>query len=249
PAWPPPPGGAWQPPPPAPPAGAGWTPPGSYGYQPPATKKTEPLSIVALVFGVISFIFCPFVGAIAAIIFAWRAKVAIKASNNEKTGRGMAIAGQILGIVNIVFSIGLAALIVAGGVFASHHTSYTRLQAGDCFNRDKSGLFGQGGPLSSLVTVVDCNKAHDAEVVGTFIAPDSSYPGLRGFQIQAGPRCSALEEQYVTTPHPGLVNRFLYPSKSLWDSGTRVVVCEVRNADGSKLTGSVGGAGGVTRPA
>jgi hypothetical protein len=154
----------------------------------------------------------------------------------------MAVAGQILGIVNIVLTIGLVALIAVGVSFASHHTSYTNLSAGDCFNR------GQGGVFRSFVTVLDCGTAHDAEVVGTFDAPDGDYPGLPGFQSFAGPKCESLKQSYLTSPHPGLANRFLYPSRSEWDSGTRVVVCEVRNADGSKLKGSVGGPARTTTP-
>jgi hypothetical protein len=189
---------------------------------------------VSLVLGIASFVLCPFVGAVAAIIVGWQGKKAIKAAGDAKTGRGMAVAGQILGIVNIALTLGVVALIAVGVSFARHHTSYAALSDGDCFNRAGGGL------LSTFVKVVDCDKAHDAEVVGTFDAPDGNYPGVSGFQSLAGPKCESLKQSYVTTPHPGLANRFLYPSRSLWDSGTRVIVCEVRNADGSKLTGSVG---------
>lgn len=88
----------------APPPGWGATPPGyqpgypPYGY--PA-RQTESTAVVALVLGIASFVVCPVVPAIAAIVVAGNARQKIAASGGWLEGEGMAKAGQILGWINI----------------------------------------------------------------------------------------------------------------------------------------------------
>src|SRR6202011_1244957 len=100
---PPPPGGAgWNPPPSqpggwAPPGQGGWGP-GPYppyggGYPPAAGQGTETLSVWSLVLGIASFVVCPVVAAIAAIITGSKGKRAIRDSGGVKGGRGLATAG------------------------------------------------------------------------------------------------------------------------------------------------------------
>jgi hypothetical protein len=148
----------------------------------------------------------------------------------------MATAGQILGWVNIAFSIIGIGLAVAIAVFVSSHKSYMSLNAGDCFNRSS-------GALSSLVTPVSCDKPHQAEAVGTFDYPAASgatWPGAAGVNVVANPRCVSLALDYVGRADARLALRYFYPSRSLWDNGGRKVVCMVVYAGGGQISGSFG---------
>jgi hypothetical protein len=263
--WPPPPPGArgWDaplPPPPAPgvpaagwpppPPGGGWAPPGQGGwsstpYPPPypgaypytASLGTESLGVWSLVLGIISFVFCPVISAIAAIITGSKAKKAIRNSGGAKSGRGLATTGQVLGWINIIGSIGVGVLIAVFASFIANHKSYTNLSAGDCFNK---GAAGNG--LASLVTVVSCSHRHQQEAVLAFDYPAGAsqpWPGQAGISSIAGPRCQAAVQSYLARFDPTLMPVYWYPTSQAWRRGTRRVVCAVRNRDGSPRTGSV----------
>ena len=69
---------------------------------------------------------------------------------------------------------------------------------------------------------------------------DSSFPGALQLQTEARQGCATQLESYLgRTP-----NRALYlissitPSQTSWDRGERVLVCILKSADGSRLTGS-----------
>jgi Domain of unknown function (DUF4190)/Septum formation len=236
--WAPPPpggsGGGWTPPPPYPGYSAPGYPGGGYGYsgpypaQPPAN---EPLSIWSLVLGIVSFVVCPLLAAIPAIITGAKAKKSIDRSGGMKTGRGMAQAGFILGWVNIGLSIVGGVVIGLAVAFFVSHPSYTSLNQGDCFN--------PSGSFSGRVTKVSCNSAHLNEALGSFELPDGSYPGATGVSTIAGARCNQMAVDYGVPRLPTLQLFWLYPNRNAWDSGTRTVVCSVRNSDGTKRTGSL----------
>jgi Domain of unknown function (DUF4190)/Septum formation len=257
---PPPPGGVgWDTPPPPPVPGGGWAapgqgawapgpyppgpyPPGPYppyggAYPPPAGQATESLSVWSLVLGIASFIVCPVVGGIAAIITGSKGKKAIRNSGGMKTGSGMATAGQVLGWANIAVSIGAAALIVVLVSFFSHHKSYTALKPGDCFNKGT----GSSG-LSSLVTTVSCSKPHQEEAVGVFdyqAGGSEAWPGPAVIGLVAGPQCRRVAASYIGHPDSTLGPTYWYPTAQAWDRGIRKVVCAVHNRDGSNRIGSV----------
>jgi uncharacterized protein DUF4190 len=86
---------------PASPGGA--YPPAMYVYGP----KTNSLAVASLVSGILSWVLCPFLGAILAVIFGHVARGQIKQSGEG--GGGMAIAGLILGYLNL----GGAILVIA----------------------------------------------------------------------------------------------------------------------------------------
>jgi hypothetical protein len=64
---------------------------------------------------------------------------------------------------------------------------------------------------------------------------------VNGFQSEASTNCTDDLNTFVTGAKDGLMARFFYPSQSTWDSGTHEILCAVARADGSKLTGSLGG--------
>lgn len=104
----PPPGG--PPPPPAPPPpGQEWQA-SAYG-QPgaPVGAATNQKAIWALVLGILGLVCCGIFTAIPALILGNMARKEVVANDGAQAGRGMAIAGIILGIVGIVLSLLLIA--------------------------------------------------------------------------------------------------------------------------------------------
>lgn len=77
-------------------------PPAVYAYGP----RTNSLAIASLVTGILSWVLCPFLAAVLAVIFGHVARGQVKQSGEG--GGGMALAGLILGYVNI----GLSAVFV-----------------------------------------------------------------------------------------------------------------------------------------
>jgi hypothetical protein len=95
--------GAVTPPPPPPMAPYPTMQP-PYGYQdatyhaapPPQRPTTDGLAVASMVLGIV---WLYWIGSILAVIFAGVAIKRINASNGWRTGKGMAIAGLVLGIV------------------------------------------------------------------------------------------------------------------------------------------------------
>lgn len=84
--------------------------------------KTHGLAVASLILGIVSIptlfiIGVGFVLAILAIIFGAIAKGKIKRSGGFYTGKGMATAGLVLGIIPMVFSLLLIAIILSFGGF------------------------------------------------------------------------------------------------------------------------------------
>lgn len=83
-------------------------------------KQTEGLAIASLVLGVASFLIIPVIPAILAIVFGRRARHLIRESGKE--GRGMALAGEIVGWVHIGLVV-LVVLFIVLFVVAWDHTT------------------------------------------------------------------------------------------------------------------------------
>lgn len=98
-------------------------PPPPYG----GYAQTSSQAVVALVLGVASFFTCGLIVAIPAIIVGRNAQRQIDASGGHVQGRGMATAGIVLGIVNVVLSVlAIIAVVLAfvfGGVVQSGFSS------------------------------------------------------------------------------------------------------------------------------
>ena len=70
--------------------------PAPYGGAPPAT--TNGFAIAAMVLGIVGFVVCG-VGAVLALVFGYKARREIDESGGRQKGRGMAVAGIVLGWV------------------------------------------------------------------------------------------------------------------------------------------------------
>ena len=110
---------SYQPPP------YGGPPPGQYpppgyggGYSAPQTNQK---AVWSLVTGILGLLCCGLVG-IAAVVLGSAAKREIDASGGYQTGRGLAQAGFVLGIVSLVWMV-VAGLLFSGGVLTLPTTS------------------------------------------------------------------------------------------------------------------------------
>lgn len=104
-------------PPPGPPVPAHYQQP-AYGYAP----RTNGLAIASLVTGILAWVLCPLLSAVLAIIFGHIARGQIKQSG--EAGGGLAIAGLVLGYVNLAGSLIFGVLyvllvvgVIVGGIF------------------------------------------------------------------------------------------------------------------------------------
>jgi len=85
-------------------------------YQPPATRSTNALAVVSLVSGIAAWCVFPFIGAIVAVVCGHLARGEIRhAPPGSVEGDGMAVAGLVLGYVQLVLS-GLFIILAIGFV-------------------------------------------------------------------------------------------------------------------------------------
>lgn len=105
------------------------------------------------------------------------------------------------------------------------------VRLGNCINLTPDG---------TVVHVVPCAGAHDAEVFGTFQLGGNTWPGATAVRQKAASGCAARLTGYLNPQLAGanLAQSYVYPGKQAWDTGERTVICEVRATSG-KLTGSV----------
>jgi hypothetical protein len=123
----PPTGSAYGPPPGPPPGyaspmGAGYSyPPGGPQYAYVPMRRTNGLAIASLV---CSIVWLGGVGSLLAIIFGFIARSQIKRAEDHQQGRGLALAGIIVGFLGLVTT----GLVIALAVVVVHHCD----QTGDC---------------------------------------------------------------------------------------------------------------------
>jgi hypothetical protein len=77
-------------------------------------------AVVSLIFGILSWVLLPVIGAIVAIVLGHMARAEIQRSNGMLEGDGLAVAGLVLGWTHIVLMIGavLIAIVFLGGIIA-----------------------------------------------------------------------------------------------------------------------------------
>jgi hypothetical protein len=88
-------------------------------------RETSTTAIISLIFGILSYLFIPLIGAIVAVVLGTMARREIAASNGRLTGDGLAQAGLILGWIQITVILLVAAAVVGMlilGISAFGHT-------------------------------------------------------------------------------------------------------------------------------
>ena len=88
-------------------------------YQPPYRSSTSSLAIVSLIFGVLAWCMLPFVGALVAVICGHLARNEISRAPADQRieGDGMAIAGLVLGYLQLVLCVLGVFFLIAALVF------------------------------------------------------------------------------------------------------------------------------------
>jgi hypothetical protein len=66
-----------------------------------AARPTSTAAIVSLVFGILSWVLLPFVGAVVAVIAGHMARAEIRRANGAMDGDGLAIGGLVLGWLHL----------------------------------------------------------------------------------------------------------------------------------------------------
>jgi hypothetical protein len=142
-----PPFGEAPPPPPPPPGQYGAPPPGQYGGRgqygapPPVGQygapqpygygapQNEGLAVGALVLSIVSWVFCPIIPAIVALVLASQAKAKIEASGGRLTGLGLCTAAKIISWIHLgLVSVGVLVVVlvaIAGGFHGSVTTHFS----------------------------------------------------------------------------------------------------------------------------
>jgi hypothetical protein len=201
---------------------------------------TNGLAIAALCCGIAGFV--PF-AAVVAIVLGIVALSQLK--RVVQAGRGMAIAGIVLGALWIA---GFAALIAIGIATDSSDSGGSRpltsagrdvtvdeLKAGDCFNDGSTPDSKDVGD----VTVVPCTTPHRSQVVTVFDLPAGRYPGEDKVVAAADKGCSDKADPLVREDRMAEVEpSYIYPSDAWTWSHSRAIQCTA-DATTGKVTGSV----------
>jgi hypothetical protein len=79
----------------------------------PVARQTEPFAIASLATGIASFLVLPVLGGLMAVILGHLARGSIRRSSGTREGSGVALAGLLLGYLNL----GLFLLLIATVIF------------------------------------------------------------------------------------------------------------------------------------
>jgi hypothetical protein len=224
---PPPPAAGW----PAPPAGQ--VPPGgSWDPGPPKAPGRDTFSIVALVFGIF-----PLFGGILGIVFGAVALGQIRRSGRR--GRGMAIAGIVLGTCWLLL-IGVAVLVsitgqadraADGSVSSSGTVTTSGLLVGDC-----AGSLPEDRVRT--IPLVPCREPHRGEVFAVFPLSGSTYPGEADARRFAKGGCFDRVAAYVGPAREAEFNvYYVIPTEASWTAGQKNVHCLLTSPGKAMLPG------------
>jgi Domain of unknown function (DUF4190)/Septum formation len=214
----------------------------AFGVAPQGPRKSG-MAVASLVLGIIGIVACfVFVPAILALVFGLVAASAIKKSDGQITGKGLARAGWILGFIGVLIGIGFY-VAGANGAFDDGKKSAFDLKVGDCVN--VSSLTDDSTVKD--VPVTKCAELHDGEVYATGKldpAKSRKYPGTEVAKGEARERCIADFKGYVGSDLDDSEFDVYYLASNdvAWKTTRGSFLC-VLQADGPSLTGSMRGSG------
>ena len=151
----------------------------------------------------------------------------------------------VLGVSAAILSLGLSACSVSMSgtrkpsngsrtpAASASATTYVQPQVGECYQ------YASGD--NTNVTIVDCNRPHDAETFHIFHFAGTSYPSEDEFVQESDEICTLIFEHYVGKPveESTLNYGVVAPKAETWAKGDHTVECYVFAKDDSKLTQSV----------
>jgi hypothetical protein len=214
----------------------GWPPPWDPGTAYPRRKPIDGVSVAALVTGILWL--WP-VALVCGVLGIRRTR-----SGSPQQGRGLAIAGTVLGLLGAVAMVVIAVLVTgiavvahtpaarnAVGVLRGERLRTADLARGDCFKMPVNLTFN----VFSTVPKQDCSAAHSAEAIARSSAfADGPYPGTDLLRTRANSECEAalveIQQKHPTAAR--LVLLQLVPSHGAWNSGRSTIVCAVIDPNG-----------------
>lgn len=222
-----------------------------YGGQPPyaytPARKTDGVSIAALVTGILGLALIPLGLGIAGVV---------RTKSPARSGRGLAIAGIVLGALSTIawaVVVGLVVMVAtndeAQAAFTeSFQESYQEsfqegrglaYDAGECFD------FPADAVSVSEITPADCATPHTTEVVGVHQLEGGDFPGDDGVEQAFADLCVPPFESYVgsSVAETSLILYYVGPDATSWALGDRQLLCTVDSGDGSPLEGTIQGSG------
>lgn len=216
--------------------------PYSYGYgYAGTTGGTNGLATAALATGIGGIFF----GLAAPVAIGLGIAALVQISRRREGGKGMAIAGLTIGSVvtlgymvlfGFLFAIGSTADDYGAPEPVSTYSGSTvhvdDLAVGECYD--------DGGKEGEAIRR-PCSAPHDGEIIADVTLPEGPYPGDRGVDKMGDSSCSTEFGKYVGTPidDSELDIAWWTPTRSLWNSNDRMVVCAAYGPDGDQLTGTV----------
>ncbi len=224
----------------------------SLSFRPVPTPGTNGLAIAALCCGIAGIL--P-VAAVVGIVLGFVALGQLR--RRIQSGRGLAIAGIVLGALWLV---GWVVLLVtvpgdaptrsasavasttprpSASTSASPAPSATsappartqayidEIKAGDCFSGGRTDT-------PSLVTIIPCTEPHESQAVLRFDLPAGRFPGEKAVVAAAEKGCTDKADPLITDrAYNELDPSFFYPSDAYSWRGDRAVVCLVEAPKGT----------------
>ncbi|MGW6278905.1 DUF4190 domain-containing protein [Kribbella sp. NPDC055071] len=210
-----------------------------YGYAGQQGGGTNGLAAASLACGLGGLIIG--ISAPVAIPLGIAALVQIKKRN--QTGKGMAIAGLIIGSVLTVGYVLLLVFLFALGSSldddyngasgtSSSTTTYEDLSVGECFD---------DGSADDEAIRRTCTEAHDGEIISQVTLGDGPYPGKTAVNTQAKSACATVFAAYVgkSVDKSELDVAWWTPDENLWNDHDRMVICAAYGPPGEDLTSTV----------
>ncbi|WP_329005211.1 DUF4190 domain-containing protein [Kribbella sp. NBC_00709] len=216
--------------------------PYGYGYGYSGSGGTNGLAAAALATGIGGI----FIGLSAPVAVGLGIAALVQIKRRQQAGKGMAIAGLVIGSLVTIGYLALIGLVIAFGSTSDDYsspepvssyssgptTTVDDLAVGECFN---------DGNEEDEVVRQPCTAVHDGEVISDVTLPDGPYPGDSGVDKAADRACSPDFTSYVgKSPDDSELDLFYWtPTQSLWADNDRLVVCAAYGPDHEKLTTTV----------
>jgi Septum formation len=159
-----------------------------------------------------------------------------RAGSGSSRRRALVLAGAGLVVLAAATVVIVAAIssVPSTSVSSARHLAEGQLRPGDCVRGSSLGL-DTSGPWPGVVTVVPCTEQHLAEVffAGNVWPQSLAYPGGNEVSRQANNRCDTALDAYARRPDRlvTFTDRAIYPGRTVWSSGDRLVLCVAYKAN------------------